>query len=76
MLGCDNMPKNETYILQNYFFEYTKAQSVGEKQAIIEDCKEEVPSSILMIDRLKNAIDGLEEAKETKIIFINKNHIQ
>lgn len=66
------MPKNETYILQNYFFEYIKAQSVGEKQAIIEDCKEEIPSSVLMIDRLKKAIDGLEEVKDTKIIFINK----
>lgn len=66
------MPKNDIYIMQRYFFEYIKAQSVGEKKAIIEDCKEEVPSSILMIDRLKNAIDGLNEAKETKIIFINK----
>ena len=66
------MPKNDIYIMQRYFFEYIKAQSVGEKQAILEDCKEEVSSSILMVDRLKNVIDGLEEAKETKIIFINK----
>lgn len=66
------MLKNETYILQHYFFEYVKAETLGEKQAIIEDCKEEVPSSILMIDRLKNAIDKLNAKKETKIIFINK----
>lgn len=66
------MPKNDTQVMQQYFFEYIKAESIGEKQAIIEDCKADVPSSVIMIDRIKKVIDELNEAKETKIKFINK----
>ena len=66
------MPKNDTQALQRYFFEYIKAESVGEKQAIIEDCKEDLPSFVIMIDRIKNVIDELNDIKETKINFINK----
>lgn len=65
------MPKNETYILQQRFFEYIETEDIERKQDIIEKSKKELPSSVLMIDRLKKIIDSSDSKKETKIKFIN-----
>ena len=65
------MQINNISKIQQYFFEYISTSNIDEKRKIIEACKREFKSDILLIDRLKKIIDNLNNNSRTLKSFIN-----